>query len=157
MEWPKEQHTMDSKAATQAVRREDVHPARKILAVVTVGRYTCAGKKTVEKKKRIILFRSIYDGIGADNSFSTAPLIEICRVLHGRGHEIQFAVLKGWERILAPHSFISKVHLVGRDLTVAEDDELYRLLDASSATSAEGRKAMVAGISLSKSNSRPPQ
>lgn len=79
-------------------------------------------------------------------------MIEVCRVLYSRGHEIQFAVLKGWEKLLAPHSFVSKVHVVGRDLTVAEDDELYRLLDASAVTSAAGRKSMAAGITFRESN-----
>lgn len=73
-------------------------------------------------------------------------------MLHHRGHEIQFAVLKGWEKLLAPHPFVSKVHVVGRDLTIAEDDELYRLLDASSVSSAAGRRSMVEGISLGESS-----
>lgn len=60
-------------------------------------------------------------------------------------------MLKGWEKLLAPHSFVSKVHTVARDLTVAEDDELYRLLDASNVSTAAGRRSMVAGISTSKS------
>lgn len=70
--------------------------------------------------------------------------------MHTRGHEIQFAVLEGWEKLTAPHQFISKVHLVGRDLTVAEDDELYSLLDSSVVHSATGRKSMFRALGFSK-------
>lgn len=107
------------------------------------------GKQKKERKEEMILFQ----GLCADVVFFlTVPLIEICRALHSRGHEIQFAVLKGWEKLLAPHSFVSKVHSVGRDLTVAEDDELYRLLDASVVSSVAGRRSMAAGIRFSESN-----
>lgn len=136
--------------ASQAAKGEDVHPPRRILAVVTVGRYTCAGKPRTQIENTHSLRH------GTDVVSRAAPMIEICRVLHSRGHEIQFAVLKGWERLLTPHSFVSKVHVVGRDLTVAEDDELYRLLDASVLTSAAGRKAMAAGISFRESTPAAP-
>lgn len=46
---PQEHRKMHFKGATQSVRTEDVHPPRKILAVVTVGRYTCAGKRSIRK------------------------------------------------------------------------------------------------------------
>ncbi|KAL3440685.1 putative UDP-glucoronosyl and UDP-glucosyl transferase [Aspergillus insuetus] len=86
-------------------------PSRKILAVVTVGRYTCA-----------------------------APILEICRILHTRGHTIEFACLEGHERLATPHAFVSKIHVVGRNMSVEEDKSLYKLFDESDASTAEGRK-----------------
>ncbi|KAL2831413.1 hypothetical protein BDW59DRAFT_157841 [Aspergillus cavernicola] len=89
----------------------DKAPPRKILAVVTVGRYTCA-----------------------------APILEICRILHSRGHTIEFACLDGHQNLAAPHAFVSKIHVVGRNMSVEEDKSLYRLFDESVASTAEGRK-----------------
>ncbi|KAL3471496.1 hypothetical protein BJX99DRAFT_237386 [Aspergillus californicus] len=86
-------------------------PPRKILAVVTVGRYTCA-----------------------------APILEICRILHARGHAIEFACLEGHQGLATPHAFISKIHVVGRNMSVEEDKALYRLFDESVASTARGRK-----------------
>ncbi|EEA25565.1 hypothetical protein TMatcc_006206 [Talaromyces marneffei ATCC 18224] len=86
-------------------------PSRSILAVVTVGRYTCA-----------------------------APILEICRILHARGHIIEFACLDGHQGLATPHAFVSKIHVVGRNMTVEEDKALYRLFDESDASTAEGRK-----------------
>ncbi|KAN0075710.1 hypothetical protein V8E54_006980 [Elaphomyces granulatus] len=74
----------------------DVHPARKILAVVTVG--------------------------GSSNS---APILEICQILAQRGHAIEFATLKGREELVQPYSFVSTVHIVDRTLTAEEDEQLY--------------------------------
>ncbi|KAL2834680.1 hypothetical protein BJY01DRAFT_259451 [Aspergillus pseudoustus] len=86
-------------------------PSRKILAVVTVGRYTCA-----------------------------APILEICRILHTRGHTIEFACLDGHQHLATPHAFVSKIHVVGRNMSVEEDKSLYRLFDESDASTAQGRK-----------------
>ena len=97
----------------------DVRPSRLILAVVTVGRYTCA-----------------------------APILEICRILHDRGHRIELACLEGWQRLTAPHPFVSKTHVVGRDLTVEEDEAVYRLLDESGIRSPKERMKMFQGFNI---------
>ncbi|KAL4967100.1 glycosyltransferase family 1 protein [Aspergillus stella-maris] len=39
-----------------------------------------------------------------------------------------------------PHAFVSKIHVVGRNMTVEEDKDLYRLFDDSDASTAAGRK-----------------
>ncbi|KAI0097181.1 glycosyltransferase family 1 protein [Nemania sp. FL0031] len=74
----------------------DIHPSRRILVVVTVG--------------------------GSTNS---APILEVCRVLASRGHVIEFATLSGRESFARPYPFVSKVHVIGREITAEEDEQLY--------------------------------
>lgn len=97
----------------------EVRPSRTILAVCTVGRATCA-----------------------------APIIEICRILHARGHRIEFACLAGWQKLAAPHDFIARTHIVGRDLTEQEDEHLYRVLDASGIQTHDERVKMFQGFDI---------
>ncbi|KAH0170965.1 UDP-glucoronosyl and UDP-glucosyl transferase, partial [Aureobasidium melanogenum] len=76
-----------------------VHPPRKILLVVTTGGFTHA-----------------------------APVLEIGRVLAGRGHAIEFATLEGQELWLAndEFSFVTKVHFLGPSPTKEQLDGHYR-------------------------------
>ncbi|KAA8905056.1 putative UDP-glucoronosyl and UDP-glucosyl transferase family protein [Sphaerosporella brunnea] len=76
--------------------RQDVHPQRKILVIVTVG--------------------------GSTNS---APILEICKILHSRGHSIEFATLAERENLVKPYPFVSAIHTVGRPITKAEEEEFY--------------------------------
>ncbi|KAJ5595532.1 uncharacterized protein N7459_001740 [Penicillium hispanicum] len=89
----------------------EVHPARKILVVVTVG--------------------------GSTNS---APILEICQILAERGHIVEFATLKGREHFVDPYPFVSAVHIIGRAITAIEDEELYVRLSRWDNRSYRGRR-----------------
>ncbi|KAK9596534.1 hypothetical protein V6Z92_003006 [Aspergillus fumigatus] len=89
----------------------EVHPARKILVVVTVG--------------------------GSTNS---APILEICRILAERGHTVEFATLQGREHFVDQFPFVSAVHIVGRAITAIEDEELYVRLSRWDNRSYRGRR-----------------
>ncbi|KAK4498030.1 hypothetical protein PRZ48_010686 [Zasmidium cellare] len=78
----------------------------------------------------------------------TAPILEICRILHSRGHAIHFACLEGWQKLAEPYPFIAKVHIVGRDLTPEEDRELYETFEASGIDTHKQRLAWFQGLSL---------
>ncbi|KAF2173690.1 glycosyltransferase family 1 protein [Zasmidium cellare ATCC 36951] len=78
----------------------------------------------------------------------SAPILEICRILHSRGHTIHFACLEGWQKLADPYPFISQVHVVGRDLTPEEDRELYQTFEASGIATHKQRVAGFRGLSL---------
>ncbi|PWY71815.1 putative UDP-glucoronosyl and UDP-glucosyl transferase [Aspergillus sclerotioniger CBS 115572] len=77
------------------------HPPRKILLVVTTGGFTHA---------------VISDA---------APVLEIGKVLAGRGHTVDFATLNGQEHWINDYPFISQVHLLGDGPTEKQYDEHY--------------------------------
>lgn len=108
-----------AKMTLVSIQSAPVHPSRTILAIVTVGRATCA-----------------------------APILDICRLLHTRGHQVEFACLEGWQKLAVPHEFISRTHTVGRDLTPEEDENLYRVLDASGIGTHDARVKMFQGFDI---------
>ena len=60
----------------------------------------------------------------------TAPVLEIGKILHSRGHTIEFATLDSQEKWTAGYEFISKVHLLGPGPTVRQlDDHYLRMRD----------------------------
>ncbi|KAF2676015.1 glycosyltransferase family 1 protein [Lentithecium fluviatile CBS 122367] len=71
-------------------------PPRKILIVTTVG--------------------------GSTNS---APIFEVCKLLHERGHTIEYATLAHRETYAALYPFVSAIHVVGRAITPVEEDALF--------------------------------
>lgn len=56
---------------------------------------------------------------------SAAPILEICKLLHQRGHIIEFATLAEREHLVRDYPFVSKVHFLARAITAAEEEELY--------------------------------
>lgn len=62
------------------------------------------------------------------NSRHPDPIFAICQRLSERGHEIQFATLPGRENLADGWPMVTKVHLVGREITPAEDDAFYQHL-----------------------------
>ncbi|RFU33278.1 hypothetical protein B7463_g3072, partial [Scytalidium lignicola] len=97
-----------------AISTAEVTPPRRILAVVTVGRLTHA-----------------------------VPILEICRVLHRRGHIIEFACLEGCQNIADPYPFISKVHIIARAVDPIEDARIQNAVDEADISSANGRKGLL--------------
>ncbi|KIX00032.1 uncharacterized protein Z518_10959 [Rhinocladiella mackenziei CBS 650.93] len=90
-------------------------PPRNILAVVTVGRWSHA-----------------------------FPMLEVCRVLHSRGHEIRLACCDGSQQIMVEkYPFISQVHAIARCITPEEDELYHRLLEDSDITDRTGRADMI--------------
>ena len=80
-----------------------------------------------------------------------APILEICRILHLRGHTIEFACLDGYQSLGTSCPFVSKVHVVGRNITVEEDAALYRMWDEADLATAKGRKDAVTGLAFFES------
>ena len=74
-----------------------------------------------------------------------APILEICEILASRGHVIEFATLEGRQALVHPYPFISAVHIVGRAITPAEDDELYLRYSRWDNTTQHGRRDFIKG------------
>jgi hypothetical protein len=53
------------------------------------------------------------------------PIFEVCKLLHERGHTIEFATLAEREKYAKAYPFVSAIHIVGRAITPAEEDMLY--------------------------------
>lgn len=87
--------------------------SRHILAVVTVGRGTHA-----------------------------APILEICRILHSRGHIIHLACIDGFQDLDPQYSFISKVHIIASKIKPEDDEKLHSILDESDIRDWESRKGL---------------
>ena len=77
--------------------------------------------------------------------FPTAPILEICKILHRRGHTIEFATLAGRENLVRGYPFVTKVHVVGRAITLAEEEELYILFSRWNFSSAVGKRDFIRG------------
>ncbi|EFW98536.1 udp-glucosyl transferase family protein [Grosmannia clavigera kw1407] len=78
-------------------------PARRILAVVTTGGFTHAGR------------------------CSLTPILEVCRLLAARGHTVEFATLGGQESWASGCPFLSAVHVFdGRCPTDEQTEAHYR-------------------------------
>ncbi|KAF3797970.1 putative UDP-glucose flavonoid 3-O-glucosyltransferase 3 [Colletotrichum gloeosporioides] len=92
-------------------------PARKVLVVVTAGGSTNSGTPN-----GYLIFSRLICFV------FTAPMFEVCKYLHERGHTIEFATFAGREGYTNPYPFISDVHVVGRAITPEEEDKLYILL-----------------------------
>ena len=58
---------------------------------------------------------------------SVFPVLEICNFLHRQGHTIEFATLVKRGDLVRDYPFVSKVHVVGRAIPLAEEEELYIL------------------------------
>jgi UDP:flavonoid glycosyltransferase YjiC (YdhE family) len=71
------------------------------------------------------------------------PILEICRVLHSRGHIIEFACLDGCQGIATHYTFISKIHVIGRAVDPVQDEETSRGLEEADISTAEGRKGLL--------------
>ena len=71
--------------------------------------------------------------------------MEICKVLASRGHIIEFATLAGRQGLVDPHPFVSAVHIVGRAITPAEDEQLYLRYSRWDNTTQHGRRDFIKG------------
>ncbi|KAI8159382.1 UDP-glucuronosyltransferase 2A3 [Colletotrichum sp. SAR 10_71] len=71
--------------------------------------------------------RKILVVVTAGGSTNSAPMFEVCKYLHERGHTIEFATFAGREGYANPYPFVSAVHVVGRAITPEEEDRLYIL------------------------------
>ena len=60
----------------------------------------------------------------------SAPVLEICRVLAGRGHTIEFATCAGQEGWVADYPFVSRVHSFAEGPSEAECEAHYRRMMA---------------------------
>ena len=75
------------------------------------------------------------------------PVLEICKILHQRGHEIEFACLENQKKGLEEsYPWLSKVYVVGRSITHAEDEDVYRLWDDADLSTAKGRGDVITGF-----------
>lgn len=74
-----------------------------------------------------------------------APILEICEVLASRGHIIEFATLEGRHGLVNPYPFVSSVHVVGRAITPAEDEQLYLRYSRWDNTTQHGRRDLIKG------------
>jgi hypothetical protein len=52
-------------------------------------------------------------------------MLEVCTLLHRRGHTIEFATLAGREGYASSYPFVSATHIVGRAITAEEEEALY--------------------------------
>ncbi|KAI8287921.1 udp-glucosyl transferase family protein [Colletotrichum sp. SAR11_57] len=71
--------------------------------------------------------RKILVVVTAGGSTNSAPMFEVCKYLHERGHTIEFATFAGREGYANPYPFVSAVHVIGRAITPEEEDKLYIL------------------------------
>lgn len=75
-----------------------------------------------------------------------ATILEICRILHEKGHTIQFACLEGQQKLVASYDFISKIHVVGRAVTPEDDAEIHKLRGISDLETSQGRSNQMAAF-----------
>lgn len=73
---------------------------------------------------------------------SIAPILDICGVLASRGH---VATLEKRQELVNPYPFVSAVHIVGRAITPAEDDQLYLRYSRWDNTTQHGRRDFIKG------------
>lgn len=52
-------------------------------------------------------------------------MLEIGKILHARGHTIDFATLEGGQKAVNRFSYVENVHFLGRNLTPEEDENMY--------------------------------
>ncbi|KAB5578105.1 putative UDP-glucoronosyl and UDP-glucosyl transferase family protein [Coniochaeta sp. 2T2.1] len=71
------------------------------------------------------LQRKILVIVTAGGSTNSAPMFEVCRILHQRGHTIEFTILSGREAYAEPYPFVSAIHVVGRAIKPDEEEALY--------------------------------
>ena len=69
----------------------------------------------------------------------------MCKILHRRGHIIEFATLAEREHLVRDYPFVSKVHVVGRAITSAEEEELYILFSRWNFSTATGKRDFING------------
>ncbi|KAB5584993.1 UDP-glucosyl transferase family protein [Coniochaeta sp. 2T2.1] len=69
--------------------------------------------------------RKILVVVTAGGSTNSAPMFEVCRILHQRGHTIEFATLSAREAYAEPYPFVSAIHVVGRAIKPDEEEALY--------------------------------
>ncbi|KAI4159144.1 MAG: hypothetical protein LQ342_006848 [Letrouitia transgressa] len=74
-----------------------------------------------------------------------APILEICHTLHRRGHVIEFATLAERENLVRDYPFVSKVYIVGRAITLAEEEELYTIFSRWNFSTSAGKKDFMKG------------
>lgn len=72
-----------------------------------------------------------------------APIFEICAILASRGHTIEFATLEGRRKLTDPYPFVSAVHIVGRAITDAEDEDFYLRIQRWDNRSSRGKREVV--------------
>ncbi|KAH8908529.1 UDP-glucosyl transferase family protein [Coniochaeta sp. PMI_546] len=62
-----------------------------------------------------------------------APVLELGRILAGRGHRIEFATHKGQEKWVAPdyYSFVSRIHTMGEAMTPEQEATHYQDMQQS--------------------------
>ncbi|MCJ1317713.1 hypothetical protein MMC15_003039 [Xylographa vitiligo] len=63
--------------------------------------------------------------VTAAGETNAAPVLEIGRILAARGHTVEFGTLRGREYWATKHDFVSKIHILGPEITAEEDEVQY--------------------------------
>src|SRR6202012_2069002 len=71
-------------------------------------------------------------------------MLEVCRVLHSRGHAIRLACCEGSaQSMVEKYPFISQVHVIARSITPEEDALYHHLLEDSDIADGKGRADLI--------------
>lgn len=118
---------------------EENHFQRKILAVVTTGGIAGTGE-FLHRIQRLKL--TTFDDV--------APVLEICRVLHSRGHIVEFATLAGHETLASPYSFVSSTHTIGGAITPKEAKQCSTFWTGHDRFIFRDRQELTEGVAIQK-------